>query len=177
MTDNTHDTLRQLAQAATPGPWRVAGYEIPANGAWQKEYPDQPNGIPPKNELHIMTVWIHGQLKRSTHVATTWQSPYYEQARGIYINDADAAYIAAANPAAVLGLLDELAAATARAEAAERDAAQLRAALADAFRTGTWLHKETCSVSLVNNTPCDCGLAALRLRVRPLLAAAPPPGA
>lgn len=87
MTDSEKE-LRRLAEAATPGPWRRAGTEskpCPVVSALNKEKGYQ---------IHSM-LWV----KRDTPAV-------YDGMRDVY--NRDAAFIAAANPAAVLALLDRI---------------------------------------------------------------------
>mgnify|MGYP000896147093 CR=1 FL=1 len=101
MTD-AEKRLRELAQVATPGPWRLAGTEkrpCPVVSASDSEKGYQ---------VHSM-LWV----KRDT-------PDIYDGMRDTY--NRDAAFIAAANPAAVLALL-------ARIEALESEGAALVADL------------------------------------------------
>jgi hypothetical protein len=91
MTDDDIKRLRDIAQAATPGPWQWDGNVC--------DY-DESNESP----------WL---------VTDAYAAGIYKHLNGGAIlkgsikclNEADAAYIAAASPAALLGLLDRLAAA------------------------------------------------------------------
>lgn len=76
MTDESRKRLRELAEAASPGPWRECASEVLIGDHWWR----------PANYAH-------------------------------YYNEHNAAFIAAANPTAVVELLDDLATIT-----AERDA-------------------------------------------------------
>lgn len=98
MTD--HNELRALALAATPGPWRVG------RGSKSRIY--APYHVQPDGHAIART---YGSELNGIGVADL-TGP---------VNIADAAYIAAANPATVLALLDETEAAhTARREAQAR---------------------------------------------------------
>lgn len=92
----THDKLRELAQAATPGPWTACG---PSHG-----------GPLPKH-LDEIAVDREGDDDDGVSVARCPQGM-----AGIKETDADMAYIAAANPSTVLRLLDEIAALKAELE-------------------------------------------------------------
>lgn len=85
MTEDTM-TLRKLAEAATPGPWQEEGRDVDHDKMLARgDNPGDSVGLgcdvegPPEG-------WMRGQFHRH----------------------ADAAYIAAANPAAILRLLDRL---------------------------------------------------------------------
>ena len=73
-------TLRQLAEAATPGQWEM---RINEEGAWEDRWPT----IHSKNDVIIGNEGFYSDKD---------------------IDKANAAYISAANPAAILALLDDL---------------------------------------------------------------------
>ena len=105
-----HDKLRQLAQAATPGPWTLE-YDSDT-GEYGENYGEWPNALNgPKSQ-------------------TEWLDPKAQEKYGHQVNEisdmceADAEFIAAANPTVVLALLDELRGAKAK--------------LADAWEDGYW---------------------------------------
>ena len=75
------DALRKLCKSATPGPWHVDSY------------------APGLNEISTYTGKFSGDVIGSPQ-DDGWRVPS--------ISDNDAAYIAAANPATVLQLLDEI---------------------------------------------------------------------
>lgn len=83
----THDELRKLALAASPGPWSASA-AVPASGFMAQVF-GRPGGGP-QHECgegdEISLAVLDGPAERGT---------------------ANAAFIAAANPAAVLALLDE----------------------------------------------------------------------
>lgn len=89
--------LRMLMQSATPGPWEV--YGLDQNG----------QAIIKGEHIEIATCWHHcvGSIEKEMH--------------------ANAAFIAAANPAAISELLDRL-------ETAEKDAAHQKALAESALR-------------------------------------------
>ncbi len=109
--------LRRLAEAATPGPWHWEG--------------DAPDGAP--EHCPHGTEWTdHGpDLLPADSGPPDYKSVITSSgfdASSLHISDADAAYIAAANPQAVLALLDRVA----RLEVALRrciDAAEVTAHL------------------------------------------------
>jgi hypothetical protein len=106
MSDDDITRLRTLAQAATPGPWQWDGNVC--------DY-DESNESP----------WL---------VTDAYATGIYKHLRGGVIlkggikclNEADAAYIAAASPDAFLGLLDRLADAERERDALAADAARYR---------------------------------------------------
>lgn len=91
------DELKKLAEAATRGPWEVK----------VDKHPHFRNGN--HTEHRIRTAWVHGQLKDHYPVVTTSVGiPEFEKGKPCHmvsISKEDAAYIAAANPAAILDLL------------------------------------------------------------------------
>ena len=91
------DELKKLAEAATRGPWEVK----------VDKHPHFRNGN--HTEHRIRTAWVHGQLKDHYPVVTTSVGiPEFEKGKPCHmvsISKEDAAYIAAANPAAILELL------------------------------------------------------------------------
>ena len=109
MTGPDVTSLRALAEAATPGPWQ-SRYE---RYAWELTKPCE---ISPGNFSHPLNI-----LKANSGSHDWPPAPQ------------DAAFIAAANPTAVLALLDNLAAAEWRADAAEADREEFRA-IAEAAR-------------------------------------------
>lgn len=96
MTDNTE--LKQLAEAATQGDWQVIETELPCRIGR------------PHVERRIFTAKDHPQLKAPYPVINgsvalgTDQTPVHHM---VSMTAEDAAYIAAANPAAVLALIAE----------------------------------------------------------------------
>ncbi len=90
MTDDERKKLRELAEAATPGPWRW-GHHKNMRGSVQesmfKLYSDVPNS--------------HGEQRT---MPVLWMDP---QTAAVTLND-NTEYIAAANPQAVVALLDEV---------------------------------------------------------------------
>lgn len=74
------EELKRLALAATPGPWETLG----------AGHPRQHQAVTDGKDISLLTVVYEGD------------TPF-----GALYNDADAAYIAAANPAAVLELIAE----------------------------------------------------------------------
>lgn len=92
------DELKKLAEAASRGPWEVK----------VDKHPHFRNGN--HTEHRIRTAWVHGQLKDHYPVVTTSVGiPEFENGQPCHmvsISKEDAAYIAAANPAAILELLD-----------------------------------------------------------------------
>lgn len=87
------DKLRELAQAATPGPW---------------EWVD-----PGDTYMPVLT-------GETANVCDFGDSEQFYPIEGTPPSDADCAFIAAANPTVILSLLDALDAAEARARDAER---------------------------------------------------------
>ena len=84
MTD--YDDLRAKAQAATPGPWWAVD-----NSVW-----DAPTPPPPESDDDAFGEWCGWRREDVVH--------------GYRSNvEADVEFIAAANPAVVLALLDEIA--------------------------------------------------------------------
>ena len=99
-----HAELRRLAEAATPGPWYRGHNE---NGASQGE----------------MSVWPDSHMIGGLIAKAGWQMPW----EGWFEQPAkDAAYIAAANPAVMVALLNEI------------------DALQEAYDRATRLHAATC---------------------------------
>jgi hypothetical protein len=80
MTQEQIDELRKLAQAATPGPWVVNGDPLVNEGA-----------------PHLMT-------EDGYAIADFWGN---ESSLGLKGNERNADYIAAANPAAILALIQQ----------------------------------------------------------------------
>lgn len=126
MTDHTH--LRELAQKATPGPWTLE-YDSDS-GEYGENYGQWPHALNgPKSK-------------------TEWNDPERQEQYGHHVSeisdmsDADAEFIAAANPTVVLALLDEIATLVTqvRNQAAEledtRAAYQLTRHQLDAHRAG-----------------------------------------
>ena len=99
-----HNELRALALAATPGPWRVG------RGSKSRVY--APYHVQPDGHAIART---YGSELNGIGVADL-TGP---------VNIADAAYIAAANPATVLALLDEVEAAHAARREAQTRVAEL----------------------------------------------------
>ena len=93
-------TLRQLAEAATSGPWQVI----------TDEHPHYHGGT--HKERRIFTVWHHPQLKgpwgivnNSVGIGAEKGGPARHM---VSIEEKNADYIAAANPTAILALLDTI---------------------------------------------------------------------
>lgn len=113
----------EVARRATCGPWRVveAPLEVTELGAKKN--------MRPRTFLHVMTGWFHGQLKAPVDIPSIGHTPYWSpNHHTFWINEKDAHFVAQARtlvPALAKGLL----AAEARAEAAERELAALRAAV------------------------------------------------
>ena len=82
-------TLRQLAEAATPGPW----YAHENGTIWRR----------PIKDLYQYGGGVAGDKS----IASASKGWHDENAKG-YPVEANAAYIAAANPAAILALLDTI---------------------------------------------------------------------
>lgn len=80
MTQEQIDELRKLAQAATPGPWVVNGDPLVNEGA-----------------PHLMT-------EDGYAIADFWGN---ESSLGLKGNERNADYIAAANPAAIIALIQQ----------------------------------------------------------------------
>ena len=94
MTRKNHrEKLRRLAKAATPGPWYL-------DGPWW--YGDDDSA------------YCISTAEDAGRIAVTISPPKYIFGGAREIRDANARYIAAANPAVVLDLLDQLDAAEAR---------------------------------------------------------------
>ena len=110
--------LRRLAQAATPGPWKM----LPVGDGRQKF------AVADSEFLSILTVTDEG--------GATF---------GTVRDDADAKFIAAANPAAISELLDRL-------EAAENENAKLRIALAEKVTSETTLRDLSVGNGSINAT-------------------------
>jgi hypothetical protein len=93
-------SLRAIARAATPGPWAVQ----------TDLHPHMFGGAHKENR--IRTDWIHGQLRDYYPIITgSFGIPAVKGGPTIHmvsLSAADAAHIAAAHPAAVLALLDEI---------------------------------------------------------------------
>ena len=107
------DQLRRLVQAATPGPWTNYG-----------RIPNAP-GVP------------HSAIAAKTLLARV-----YSEAYGDFRQEtANASFIAAANPAAVLELLDRL-------EAAEKERDRYKLAYNDCIAKTEWLQEEIGSGAL-----------------------------
>lgn len=107
--------LRRLAEDAhTSGGWEAHFIERPYPAKSVPGFADFPAGA--FKEWRVRTSWIHGQAKDKVSVvglASGVGGP------SVWLAEQDAAFIAAANPATVLSLLDALAAAEARAEIME----------------------------------------------------------
>lgn len=92
--------LRKLAEAATSGPWQVILTEHPHALGGKHE------------ERWIFTTWDHPQAKGTLPVVTGSVGIAAEKGgkpqHMVSIMPYDAAYIAAANPAVILALLDRL---------------------------------------------------------------------
>ena len=115
MTDQDEE-LRRLAEAATPGPWR---YEL-----------DGPKSNDMRHAVlaEITDLWIVACYRSGTTPEDDSSEAADAEA------EANARLIAAANPAAVLSLLDRL-------EVVERDAARWREAVGDAwYKSGLDIH-------------------------------------
>lgn len=84
-----HNELRKLAEAATPGPWE-----------WEEPSDD----LYPVGDESLVTAW-NEEDGYPKSVVTSWG---YD-ADGVTASAEDRAFIAAANPKALLALLDELA--------------------------------------------------------------------
>lgn len=132
------DRLRELAQEATPGPWLhdEAGYRAPD---WPE---DMHYRRVVRGEPHPVSGWRECVV--STHGAV-------DETAGARRNEVTAAYIAAASPDVVLGLLDRLAAVE-----AERDrlaaAVERVEALAD-----EWVEDYPGPTAACNRTPNEWG--------------------
>lgn len=88
------DELRRLAEAATPGPWHYYAGETDEEAAWSTQFPTVGG---PDSEI-IGTEGFYSEKSR---------------------DEANAEFVAAANPTTILALLDEL-------EAAQKDAGRYR---------------------------------------------------
>lgn len=92
------DALLEAARAASRGPWKV--YKTPFTltelGRTQGFKEDRKAVV-----NAIGQTWDHPQLKGPLPIVTTQHGPYYEPQHAVKIEDADAEYIALANPAII----------------------------------------------------------------------------
>lgn len=92
-----HDELRKLAEAATPGPWKLGGlqsYDGASLAPFRCVYRSDA-------ETHDTRLYVWGDSREALLEEDA------DQREPLFDCDADAAFIAAANPSAVLALLDE----------------------------------------------------------------------
>lgn len=143
--------LEEIARAATPGPWIRCGTD--------------------GNPIPVVTTKAKSGYQLHSMLHVKQKSPdVYDGMRETY--NRDAAFIAAANPAAILALIQRVRDAEAAADSAIGD---MSADLRDAERRGVEEEREACAQEVESaeaKTPwMRVGLAivARRIRQRPLL--------
>lgn len=99
------EALREVAQAATPGPWR---WELPSKESW------------PQSDESLVSDGVLWEGSRGDKYPTSVLSGWGYDASGTEAKDVDRAHIAAFDPPTVLALLDAL-------TAAERERDEARA--------------------------------------------------
>ena len=136
--------LRRLAEAATPGPWYL-------DGPWW--YGDDDSA------------YCISTAEDAGRIAVTIAPPRYIFGGEREVRDANARFIAAANPAAVLALLADTERAEAKLAAARREGAwEAIEHLGDELG---WDHNALCAIRNPRVALCDCPaltLGAMRTR-------------
>ena len=138
MTDADKE-LRELAEKATPGPW----YSQYGEENTPAEEPPQWNG-----EMYITGVPGTAQYDQSSYVATVGYNG---------CGEADAAFIAAANPARIIELLE-------RVEKADRVAKAAR--MYRGRMAGSFPHEYFCTIDDPDEQSCDCSAKELTEALR-----------
>jgi hypothetical protein len=97
--------LLQLAEKATPGPWKVykTPYTLTELGRAQGFKEDRKSVV-----NAIGQAWDHPQLKGPLPIVTTTHGPYYDPQHAVKIEDVDADHIAAFDPSTCAELVREV---------------------------------------------------------------------